>query len=1015
MSFLTVSCGAARNSTVLRHEDNYWLSFKVIHQKMTSVPLSKNTFHVKPAEAERLRSTFNRVLSKNEASALSIPTVKNLFSQLNQERSTNLKLIFDHSLESPLYLRFSRQLRPSSLKKSRPKRRFILIIETFSTDKRLPTWTLNMLESLVLEGIPPAFFAGLIGVAAASTFCLSTIYSIGRKQSVPFRSLYKKRHTKYPDIISQIGKQMAFYEQIEERNCPIQDLVEKSRLVPASPISWLTHTNIAPFAQNIEFACLGAPFTETILELQRPPVLETIPQKLVLVAPADAISDEYLSAVLRLKNKTSKQIRLIVLDMKEEHFGDIVQSNALEQLKRLKGPTESIEWRFAQISRTAMWTISSRSPNENKKFILAAEDKKIFDIAQAITHEYQELTSEKLTQLVQDSLFLDERVNILAFDEASQALSITKPESRVSVGLFFCKDPATFDLRKDGEQLNFDGRSFQTTHDFIMLKVKSENPLEIFIKEDQGFITKFYQAIMAIAPRIAQQMKTHEERMKKREERQQSLKKKAVQSFVANKVRNRRVFATFFNIERQKISCEQPHVMSFDEFCTLEKEGSNPEGVFWGFAARLVERVEGVDQKELMRRRYINYQHDLTCRNDNKLSDMVCRDLRETLQRINKYHKPGDDPIIIFDLFLSRYYLTHEVLTKKESLNCPNIQNAQLIFFGRPFVYNKIEPHNDFAQNDLSAVTKLSEYDQFSFYQGLSMRPEDVPVEKPETKAVVSNAYGRLFEKIRPAQICIDSLLEERPHLRRLIEENPNKKIYYLKIRDYSAPARPVAEPSVEASPSASCGAGCGAGSSAIPPASLKRRSVHVRPPAGSPTPSESFDEMAPAGPKNAIFKKAVLMPQVKQIFDEIAEVATDKVPIIVFDLHSLGAEEFNPSIKLSIRNEKILFDNLDNSPLIFLQHEGTAHPAELEEYHDRASNHYFSNNIFATLWVLDIEIAAMPLTPGERLKLSSGGELETPDRINIEALLETRENLKALIEARPEAPIYYIKFIPEA
>jgi len=1004
MSFLTVSCGAARNGTVLRHEDNYWLSFKVIHQKMASVPLSKNTFHVKPAEAERLRSTFKSVLSKNEASALSIPTVKNLFSQLNQERSTNLKLIFDHSLESPLYLRFSRQLRPSSLKKSRPKRRFILIIETFSTDKRLPTWTLNMLESLVLEGIPPAFFAGLIGVAAASTFCLSTIYSIGRKQSVSFRNLYKKRHIKYPDIISQIGKQMAFYEQIDERNCLIRDLVEKSRLIPASPISWLTHTNVTPFAQNIEFACLGAPFTETILELQRPPVLETIPQKLVLVAPADAISDEYLAALLRLKNKTMKEITLILLDMKEEHFGDIVHSNALEQLKSLKGPTERIEWRFAQINRTTIWTISSRSPNETKKFILDAEDKKTFNIAQAITHEYQELTSEKLTQLVNDSLPLDERINILVFDETSQALSITKPESPVSIGLFFSKDPTTFDLRKDLEQINFDGKSFQTTHDFIMLNVKSENPLEIFIKEDQGFITKFYQAIIAIAPQIAQQMTTHEERMKKREERQQSLAARAIQS---------RVFATFFNIEKQKNSSAP---ISFEDFSARVRSKSNSIDVLLGFTAKF---IRDGNEKELMSRKYEIYKHDLFYHNDNKSNDRVCSDLRETLQTINKYHKPGDDPIIIFDLSLSPVYLTYEVLINKESLNCPNIQNAQLIFFGNALKCFKSQPspHNDFDQKDLSAekpLTKLSDYDSYSFCNGLHMNPEDIFLENPEPTVVVSQACGRLFEKIRPAQICIDFLLEERPHLRRLIEENPNKKMYYLKIRYNGASARPTTRPSVKAIPSASCGAGCGAGSSDIPPASLKRRSIHVSPPAGSPTPSESFDEMSPAGPKNAIFKKADLMPQVGQIFNEIAGTTTENVPIIIFDLHFLGAEEFNPSIKLRIRDEKTPFDNLDNSPLIFLQHEGTVHPESLKEYHDLASNHYFSKNTFATLVISDKKIAAMPITPGERRELSSGGELETPDRINIEALLKTRENLKALIEARPGASIYYIKFIPE-
>ena len=755
ISVLTASCGAARNSTVLRHEDNYWLSFKVIHQKIASVPLSKNTFHVKPAEADRLRTTFKRVLSKNEAAGLSIPTVRNLFIQLNQERSTNLKLIFDNSLESPIYLRFSRQLRPESLNKARPKRRFILIIETFSTEKSLPTWTLNMLESLALEGIPGTFFATLIGITAASTVCLSTLYSIARKSSVPFRDLYKKKLLKYPEILSQIGKQTAFYEKVETTNSFIQDLVVKSRLIQASPISWLTSSTLAPFAPNIAFACLGAPFTETILELLRSPVFETIPQKLVLVAPASAISDAYLATILRLKNKTAKDIQLIVLDLHDEHYVDMRDADALEQLRQLKGPAHMLKWRFAQISKTAVWTVSSQTPRETKKFILQDSANKPFEVAQAITNEYQELTTGKLSELVREYQ-LPPATNLLVFDETSKSLSITRPDEPISFGVFFVEDFRSFDISKKTTQITlsgevFNGEVFELANNFKFLKSKSNSPLEISDPSDQKFVTTFVLTMITATKRIERQTRTDKEQAemineltKKTTARQQSLK----QSFL------RRVSQPFFDKIKQKKMLRP-----------TRPRGGSPEGEehstsFAGAgvsseSTRKIARLIEIDIPSitLALNNLPAFKNDTEHRADKmeriqSWLRILNGNIEEKLSHIPAHQASGEKPLIIID-----------------HLECDENLDE-----------NTIECEGLFNKHDM--MRKL--YFSFRSHQNINY-----------DKALITKEAFDSLNIISAREICIDPLLK-KPEISSLNEytrDNPRAQIYYIKLRINNATA----------------------------------------------------------------------------------------------------------------------------------------------------------------------------------------------------------------------------------
>ena len=1046
ISVLTASCGAARNSTVLRHEDNYWLSFKVIHQKIASVPLSKNTFHVKPAEADRLRTTFKRVLSKNEAAGLSIPTVRNLFIQLNQERSTNLKLIFDNSLESPIYLRFSRQLRPESLNKARPKRRFILIIETFSTEKSLPTWTLNMLESLALEGIPGTFFATLIGITAASTVCLSTLYSIARKSSVPFRDLYKKKLLKYPEILSQIGKQTAFYEKVETTNSFIQDLVVKSRLIQASPISWLTSSTLAPFAPNIAFACLGAPFTETILELLRSPVFETIPQKLVLVAPASAISDAYLATILRLKNKTAKDIQLIVLDLHDEHYVDMRDVDALEQLRQLKGPTNILDWRFAQISKTAAWTVSSSVPHETKKFILQDSANKPFEIAQAITNEYQQLTSDKLSELLREYQ-LPPATNLLVFDETSQSLSITRPDEPISCGVFFCKDPSAFDPENNVTQITFNGRSFQTTNNFIMQKVKSANPLEASTTDDQKIITTLSLSMNAMMPRIKIHAKTHEARMNAKNKRQKTLTARVLQSFYNLKIKSRqdepretdgysKKFATFFEIERIVIPYKEPEYISFDDFCTKEKSTllyradafaiKYLSGFFVppkSLAERYAEYKKEEDYKNCFARKPLQWDHD----------SMFCVNLIKTIKSINNNHKPGDEPIIFFDLFKTSIGKIIEnpysldgtssciasALRETRTEGWENIQNAQPIFLGKTTVgpiisdSNPEQDYSYFPEKDLpERSTPITDHTIMNIAEkmsnGLSISEETAPREIRKSAVVIRKIGERLVETVRPTQICINPLLEGRPRLRQLIEENPDRKIYYLQFKEINAGAESATQSSEKTTSSTMAGAGSTAPSHRTNP--QRRLLINTRPPAGSPVADSSSHEIFTEMPRKAIFKKANYISDVKSTFCEIVETIeceASSASVVIVDLSNMRqgttAEEMQ-QLKERINTVKNEAEGLKTSPLLFLQKQPG--PEDLP-------GNYSPGTLFASMSTSTEEIESMIIIPGETQALATGGTLETPDRINIQPLLDTRENLNLLIEALPGAPIYYINFTP--
>jgi hypothetical protein len=497
ISFLNVSCDAGRNSVTLVDQDNYWLSCKVIHQKMPSVPLSQNTFHIKPAEAERLRSTFKNVLSKKEASRLSIPTVKNFFTQLKKEGSTNLKLIFDKSLESPIYFRFSRQIKRKSPKKPGANSRSILIIETFSTDKQLPRWTLNMLESLIVESIPAAFIAGLAGVTAVSAFCMSTLYSIARKSIVPFRNLYIKKHTKYPDIISEIGKQIAFHEQIEEGNCLIRDLVEKSRLIPTSPISWLTNKKLVPFPDNLTFACLGAPFTKSLDELLCPEINRTIPKRLVLVIPESALSHEYflkIKELLTTLQQAGKSLSLVILKLRDDFQND--NSSALEKLNTLSG---GVSWILAEEKSTHELLVISSSSKEEKRVF--SDAKNAFELAQAVTCNYQELNVERVSQAIKSEKIGPE-ANLLIFDEKTGFLYIAKPYEPISFGLFFCKDTNAFKLAREGDKITLCDQTFNVKADFLYNKIKSINPLEIIKLENESFTTSLARTLKVAISRI---------------------------------------------------------------------------------------------------------------------------------------------------------------------------------------------------------------------------------------------------------------------------------------------------------------------------------------------------------------------------------------------------------------------------------------------------------------------------------------------------------------------------------
>ncbi|MBM3894469.1 hypothetical protein FJ366_02645 [Candidatus Dependentiae bacterium] len=524
-----------KKPSILRFEDNYWASLKIIHHPTSEMMLSKNTYSLNPVEANQLSSLFDRVSTRKQSAALNIDFVNKLISFIEQAIPGNIKLIFENSTQPPIFIKISKHTRPSSAsqKTSRFKKNpSIIVFEIFSAQKMPPTFIVNLLESIAVQDLSPAIFFKLLGATVGISTGLFAYYCRSKKAQNSFDFLYHQNNYYMAHIARQIGPRVAFYAETALENCLYKDLVTPVEPIPhAKPLSWIAPTPVPEILPNIELCCFNAPFPETITSLCSQVSSTATPnlKEIVLIVPPMAVTPQYLTALSALKEIFNKKITLLMIassgfEQECVHLAQLTSSpppvfseiswTAVQKIERYT-QAPLIQIKTSQDTSPAWLEVAHEKKYPTLQVELAELAARYSSIKKTTNDEFCERCLKLYNQYTQDSNRFPDGSNILIYDENTKNLW-TSGDTSMPVSVAIILSNADDAKEHWDQQTTLTKQHPDRPDETYIFKdgclihvLKTDNILARLIPEDTADACSFLQESMNVANQIARSNKPY--------------------------------------------------------------------------------------------------------------------------------------------------------------------------------------------------------------------------------------------------------------------------------------------------------------------------------------------------------------------------------------------------------------------------------------------------------------------------------------------------------------------------